>query len=97
MAGYKIDKIIINGGEQVIPIGSVNAIDLYNIDKDQTIQVLYHKVDMTDSDKMMVTVAVIMLIVAVVVAVIVYILLVNSSIKQARKKRKDKSNRINVD
>lgn len=97
MAGYKIDKIIINGGEQVIPIGSVNAIDLYNIDKDQTIQVLYHKVDMTDSDKTMVTVAVIMLIVAIVVAIIVYILLVNSSIKQARKKRKDKSNRINVD
>lgn len=97
MAGYKIDKIIINGGEQVIPIGSINAIDLYNIDKDQTIQVLYHKVDMTDSDKTMVTVAVIMLIVAIVVAIIVYILIVNSSIKQARKKRKDKSNRINVD
>lgn len=97
MAGYKIDKIIINGGEQVIPIGSVNAIDLYNIDKDQNIQVLYHKVDMTDSDKTIVKVAVLMLVIALVVAVVVYVLLVNSSIKQARKKRKDKSDRINVD
>ena len=97
MKGYKIDKVIVNGGEQVIPIGSVTAIDLYNIDNDQTIQVLYHKEEMTDSDKTIIKVAVIMLVVGLVVAVIVRNVLVHSSLKQAMKKKKNKSNNINVE
>ena len=92
--GYKIDKIIING-TKVIPIGNVTKFELHNVSEVQNIQVVYHKVGMTEADKSLAKAVVIVLLAAIVVAIVVKVILSNKN--TPRDKRKDKRKNINID